>query len=573
MSTTPAEKPKSEETLAELEAKFTVGQYGVWRVLTTKSSQHVGAFWKATFAGLGLLRVFMVDIWQIGPALCLVVVCAQVWEGMQTSVVLYTSNRLLTAIEISLTKGEADVPLIVTATAAHIFCTVVSSLMRWYSDYIKPRLSQKVRNHFGQRLFRANLAQDLPTSQENSSRQQADPGDAWRALGDIISIATLCFSTLSQLGFIAHLLRADSAGPLFMACCLANPIFNIFTERSLWSKSYVLHANNEDYIRLLALKQLSEGTYRKDVIAGNLSTYILQEYAKAQQALGNANDDHAFSQFSRRDNPLWEVCCDLLDALPMVYYAANAIFSPRGFSLAAIAILQQTSYNLQHNFSRLLYDGKSFAETISLVKKIYESLEVENQILDGALPYPSADSKAEGMAIEVRDLTFEYSGSKSTKKALSNVSFAVKPGQLVVIVGTNGSGKSSLLKILNRLYTPTAGSVLVDGLPMSAYKLSDLREASADLSQDHSVYPLTIRENIGLGRPGEIGDFEEVRCAAQRGGALGFVEQFEDGFGTTLQPVYTAMSGGTVDKENQALSRKLLDKLEKRIEISGAHSS
>lgn len=98
MTSAPAEKSKQEDTLAELEAKFTIGQYGVWRVLTAKSSHHIGAFCKSTFAGIQLLRVFIVDVWHIGPALCLIVIFAQVWEGIQTSIVLYTSNRLLTSV-------------------------------------------------------------------------------------------------------------------------------------------------------------------------------------------------------------------------------------------------------------------------------------------------------------------------------------------------------------------------------------------------------------------------------------------------------------------------------------------
>lgn len=137
-------------------------------------------------------------------------------------------------------------------------------------------------------------------------------------------------------------------------------------------------------------------------------------------------------------------------------------------------------------------------------------------------------------------------------------------------MGTNGSGKSSLIKILNRLYTPTSGTILIDGLPMSSYRISDLREATADLSQDHTLYPLSIGENIGLGLPSKIADVAEIRRAAEAGGALEFVEKFEDAFGTTLQPVYTAIMGGTVSDDTESSSKKLFDKLEKSVDISGA---
>ncbi|KZP34388.1 P-loop containing nucleoside triphosphate hydrolase protein [Athelia psychrophila] len=445
------------------------------------------------------------------------------------------------------------------------------AVVGWWSNQINSKLSQKVKYHFGKLLFHADIAQDLPTSQEPSSRQQASSNDARQALRQSISTATLCISTVSQLAFILHISRNGYGGPLFMGCCLASPFFSTRNGNMLWTTSSVIHSNNPHYIRLQALKKLTKGAYRQDVITGNLSGYILDEYTKAQDALGTTSDEHVFAQYGHERTPFRDICRALLDTLPMIYYVACAILLPGGFSLSSIAILQQTSVNLQQTFNILLYYGKVFHDTINNIKKIYDSVEVNNQVQDGTLSYPSVETKGEGMGIEVRGVSFEYAGSKSTKKALNNVSFSIKPGQLVVIVGVNGSGKSTLVKLFNRLYTPTSGTILVDGLPMSSYKISDLREASADLSQDHTIYPLTIQENIGLGCPASMSDMDEVRRAAEMGGALGFVEKFQETFDTTLEPVSTAQMGGTMGSADAAmLCKQLLDNFEKKIDISGS---
>ncbi|KZP34394.1 P-loop containing nucleoside triphosphate hydrolase protein [Athelia psychrophila] len=565
--TIPTEKPLAEPTPAEdassLEASFTIGQYGVWRILTANSSHKVvgESQWKGAVAGLRLLRMFMGDVWRISPTLCLGVASAQIWEGMQTSVALYTSSRLLTSIETSFLKGRPQVRKILTAVAVHIICMGGSAVVRWWSQKANSKLSQKVKYHFGELLFRADIAQDLPTSQEISSKQQASPDDAEQALQQSLSTATLCVSTLSQLAFILQISRKGYGGPLFMGCCLASPFFRTFNGDMLWTTASVIHSNNPHYIRLQALKKLTQGAYRQDVITGNLSGYILDEYTKAQDALGTTSDENPFLQYGHQSTPFRDIFQDLLDTLPMIYYVANAIILPGGFSLSSVAILQQTSLNLQGTFNMLLYYGKVFHDTINDIKKIYDCVDVKNQVQDGTLPYPGVETKGEGMGIEVRGLSFEYAGSKSTKKALDNVSFSIKPGQLVVIVGANGSGKSTLVKLFNRLYTPTAGTILVDGLPMSSYKISDLREASANLSQDHTIYPLTIRENIGLGCPASMSDMDEVRRAAEMGGALGFVEKFQDTFDTTLQPISTAYMGGAMGSADAAmLCEQLLDK-------------
>jgi hypothetical protein len=170
---------------------------------------------------------------------------------------------------------------------------------------------------------------------------------------------------------------------------------------------------------------------------------------------------------------------------------------------------------------------------------------------------------------ESSNLSFQYPGSKSTRKALTDVSFSVKSGQLVVIVGANGSGKSTVVKMLNRLYNPASGEILVDDQPMSSYRISDLRQATADLSQDNCLYPLSIRENIGLGHPQCMSDLNMITESAELGGALDFVSELEQGFDTTLQPVRTAYMGRPNEGDGHPL-KEIFDKLEKQVDISGA---
>jgi len=84
---------------------------------------------------------------------------------------------------------------------------------------------------------------------------------------------------------------------------------------------------------------------------------------------------------------------------------------------------------------------------------------------------------------------------------IKNISFTIQKGQTVVIVGINGSGKSALLKLFNRLYDITPGTISIDGTPINAYIASDVRQSTAVLYQTYSHYPLPILENISLGLP------------------------------------------------------------------------
>ena len=169
-------------------------------------------------------------------------------------------------------------------------------------------------------------------------------------------------------------------------------------------------------------------------------------------------------------------------------------------------------------------------------------------------------------------MTFAYPGEK--KNAIDGVSFKIKPGQMVVIVGVNGSGKSSTIKLFNRLYNPTSGTILLDGVPIQDYRVADVRRCMAVLRQDHTPYPISLRENIALGLPECRIDEEftdkELKEAARKGGALGFIEKLENGLETILHPVKisdTHFPGDTIDD-----LKALVEGREKTTDISGGES-
>ena len=144
---------------------------------------------------------------------------------------------------------------------------------------------------------------------------------------------------------------------------------------------------------------------------------------------------------------------------------------------------------------------------------------------------------------------------------MENVSFKIEPGQMVVIVGVNGSGKSSAIKLFNRLYDPSEGQILVDDLPLSSYKVKDIRRAMAILRQDFSLYPLSVRLNVALGSPeNENPTKEELAKALKAGGADTFVNKLPEKLDTVLFPRSQTIYG--MDAPNE---------LKKMVEERGRH--
>ncbi len=131
--------------------------------------------------------------------------------------------------------------------------------------------------------------------------------------------------------------------------------------------------------------------------------------------------------------------------------------------------------------------------------------------------------------IEFRNVSFRYPSDNEGQNpfVLENLSFEIKPGEKIAIVGVNGSGKTTLIKLLCRIYDPTEGSILINGVDLKDLHLEDWHGAIGILFQDFPIYNLTIRESIAVGRIGEVIDESKLKQAAQFSGADEFITSYD----------------------------------------------
>ena len=146
-------------------------------------------------------------------------------------------------------------------------------------------------------------------------------------------------------------------------------------------------------------------------------------------------------------------------------------------------------------------------------------------------------------------VTFRYPGRE--EDALSDVSFRIAPGETVAVVGRNGAGKSTLIKLVTRLYDPTAGRILLDGIDLRELEPSAVRQLIGGMFQDYVTYQASAAENIGLGELGRLEDREAIEEAARKGGADSLLDRLPDGWDTPLGKWFDGgveLSGGEWQK-------------------------
>ncbi len=187
------------------------------------------------------------------------------------------------------------------------------------------------------------------------------------------------------------------------------------------------------------------------------------------------------------------------------------------------------------------------------LSNLYEYLEQEVQAAAGEAtcgPEPGDGVRFEGVS-------FTYPGA--SEPAVEGVSLHLRPGQALALVGENGSGKTTLIKLLTRLYLPTAGRILIDGLDLRKWDEAALRRRVGVIFQDFARYQLKVGENVGAGDVDAFDDEERWATAAEHGMAAPFIEQMPDRYQTQLGRWFAGgreLSGGQWQKI--ALSRAFM---------------
>ncbi len=238
--------------------------------------------------------------------------------------------------------------------------------------------------------------------------------------------------------------------------------------------------------------------------------------------------------------------------LAVVWYGGNMVIAGE---MAVGDLTAFTTYIVQILMSLMMLSMVFLqsSRAMACVKRVNEILDVEIDLTDERSLRPDLFVK-EGR-IEFKDVSFSYDG-KEESLVLENLNFTVEPGQTVGIIGATGSGKTSLVQLIPRLYDVVSGSVLVDGVDVREYSLAHLRNGVGMVLQKNVLFSGSIEENLRWGD--EEASMEELRAAADSAQADGFVSAFPKGYDSEMGQGGANVSGG--QKQRLCIARALLKK-------------
>ena len=221
----------------------------------------------------------------------------------------------------------------------------------------------------------------------------------------------------------------------------------------------------------------------------------------------------------------------LLNLLPTAgYYGAYVLILIRtmagAMTVGSLTFVAGAFARSRSLIETLFSSLNNIAEQALYIKDLFDFFETEPSIVSvpNALPAPRPIRSG----FEFRDVSFAYPGSE--RQVLRRVSFRFDAGERIALIGENGAGKTTLVKLLARLYEPTGGAILLDGVDLREYDVDSLRGEIGVIFQDYMRYDMLVRENIGFGRIEELENQPRVESAARKSLADPLIAQFKLGY-------------------------------------------
>jgi ATP-binding cassette subfamily B protein len=302
-----------------------------------------------------------------------------------------------------------------------------------------------------------------------------------------------------------------------------------------------------DYLRFLGASKDSA----KELKLFGLSKYLTDRFQKL-------SDDIFVQNVALAKRRL--LASSLLSLLTTVgYYGAYAyviLETVRGeMTVATLVFLTGAIAGASANLQMIFSTFSSIADQSLFLTDLLQFFAVRPTVF--SKPNAIKTPRPITLGIEFREVTFSYPGSD--RPILRNLNLFLKPDERIALIGENGEGKTTIVKLLTRLYDPTAGQILLDGVDLREYDLDDYASNIAVIFQDFMRYDMTAWENIAVGQIGARENLEKVELAAKKSLAEGVIQKLPNGYDQMLGRRFETgvdLSGGEWQKV--ALARAYL---------------
>src|SRR5579863_6749547 len=470
------------------------------------------SYWSGWYERLSAIRnvpAVLKIVWDSGPGVVIFGLISRVFSSLFPVALLYITKLIIDRIVHAVSSHQAVTHGFWWLVAAEFTLAVLNSILVRSIDYSDSLLADKYTRYVSIRVMNHAASLDLiayedPVFYDRLERARVQATDRLvmiQAIGRLVqqsittitlSVSIMLFSPWLMLLLIAGVLPAFLGESHFAFLGYAKNFRQTPIRRQL------------DYLRVLGGSKEAA----KELKLFGLKKFLSERFTALSDEIYNEN-----VALSRRKL----IAGSLLSMIgTMGYYSAYVFVIWRtvqgqltiGTLTFLTGAIQQASSNIQQIFSTIAGIG----DQALFLTDLLAFFEMQPTIQSGpnALPAPRPITRG----VEFRNVSFSYPGNP--RMVLDQINFTLHTGERLALIGENGQGKTTIVKLITRLYDPTDGQILLDGIDLREYDLEDLHREIGVIFQDFMRYEMTARENIAIGRIEELNNLELLKDAARK---------------------------------------------------------
>ncbi|HEX2218294.1 MAG TPA: ABC transporter ATP-binding protein [Gemmatimonadales bacterium] len=475
--------------------------------------------WRQRLQALRHLPRLLRMVWETEPRYVLGILLLRVARALVPLAVLWVGKLIVDEVvrAVALAGSGAELPWarLAELLVLELGIALLGEGLTRVSALLESLLGDLFANRTSVELMRHSATLDLEQFENAEIYDKLER--ARRQTVNRIGLFTLLLATIQDLITLVTLSVALAVYvPWLLVLLVVAVVPSLLGETHFASLGYSLlyswtpERRKLDYLRFIAASDVSA----KELKLFGLSDFLVGRYDRLSQEFYEANKALAVRR---------SLVSSLLAAVGTLgYYAAYAVIiyltvigyrSPAGvFTIGVLTFLAGSFRQSRDLIQRVLLSLTQIFEQSLYLDDLFTFLALEPRIrpMPGARPVPSPI--LEGFTFE--NVGFRYPGAEQW--AVRGLHFTLAPGERIALVGENGAGKTTLVKLLARLYDPTEGRILLDGVDLREYDLFSLRRNVGVIFQDFVRYDFLLRENIAVGNVGRLEEASVIESAAER---------------------------------------------------------
>lgn len=471
-------------------------------------------------------------VWATSHSLTLGLALATLVQSIVPAAQVWLAGQLIQAVADGITAGAASrdqaVQTIVGLAVFQLVLLVGSSFAQTGGNVSQQLLQERLSIHIQSRIMRHAASLDLADF-ENAAYydqlQRAQQESAHRPVQMVSQIFGLARSAVTFSTLLALLV---TLGPLIAAATLLAPIPAFISgSRYGWQGFHLMRRQSPARRMMTYLTQLlTTDEYAKEIKLYSLGEHFIDRYERLAADYYRSTRALVVKRYWAGFG--WGSLTTLASSGTFLYVAIQAVSGV--FTLGQLTVFTGAATQIQGAFQALLGGVQGLYEHGLYLSTLDDLMARQPAIASPDEPILVRRPFQQG--IEFRHVTYTYPGNE--EPSLDDVSFTIAPGETVALVGRNGAGKSTIVKLLGRLYDPEKGEILIDGVDIRRYDVDELRRQFAVMFQDYATYQLSVRDNIAVGDAGDPGIDEAVTRATRQAGAEPLVAGLPAGLDTVL---------------------------------------